>query len=232
MTPTWRFASSAVGIVCLTLALDGQGLHRYRDFALGSNLGSVADRASIAPSSAKTVHQRPAVLQELEWRPSHWIAGSIAPSTDPVEQIAFSFYNDQLFRIVVDYRHERTLGMTSADMIEAISASYGTPLRRMAPAPGRGVSRLEAESGAPVANWGDGEYSVVLYQTSHYTTAFRLMVTDTRLGGLARTAAAEAVRLDSQEAPQREMARQKKEQDDERATADKARPANKENFRP
>ena len=29
---------------------------------------------------------------------------------DPVEQMVFSFYNNQLFRIVVDYRQERTEG--------------------------------------------------------------------------------------------------------------------------
>lgn len=38
----------------------------------------------------------------------------------------------QLFRIVVDYGQNRTEGMTEADMIEAISAVYGTPAGRLA----------------------------------------------------------------------------------------------------
>ena len=51
----------------------------------------------------------------------------------------------------------------------------------MSRAAGRAVSRLEAESGSPVAGWGDTEHAVVLYQTSSYGAAFRLIVTDTRL---------------------------------------------------
>src|SRR5690242_20608319 len=93
----------ASGIVCLTNGVDGQTLSQYRNFALGSNVASVAALASVDPAEVKTIHQRPAVLQDLEWRPSQWMAGSSASSLDPVEQIRFSFYNDQLFRVVVDY---------------------------------------------------------------------------------------------------------------------------------
>ena len=42
--------------------------------------------------------------------------------TDPVKQIVFSFYNDQLSKMVVDYDHERTAGMTDADLVDAISS--------------------------------------------------------------------------------------------------------------
>jgi hypothetical protein len=195
-------------------------------------VASVSTRAGIASSEAKVIYQRPAVLQDLEWRPSRWIAGSTAASTDPVERILFSFYNDQLFRVVVDYGHERTEGMTGADMIEAISAVYGTPLPRTSRAAGRMASRLDIESGSPVARWGDTEHAVVLYQTSSYGAAFRLVVTDARLDALARKAETQALRLDDQEAPAREIARQKKEVDDGRAAAAKARVANKGVFRP
>jgi hypothetical protein len=83
-----------------------------------------------------------------------------------------------------------------------------------------------------VARWGDPEHAVVLYQSSSYGAAFRLVVTDTRLENLARKAEAQAVRLDAQEAPAREIARQQKERDDKRAAAEKARTANKDVFRP
>jgi hypothetical protein len=225
-------AICAVGIVCSTHALGGQGLSQYRNFELGSDVTAVSALAGIASSEAKTIHQRPAVLQDLEWRPSHWISGSTAASTDPVEQILFSFYNDQLFRLVVDYGHERTEGMTEADMIEAISAVYGTPLPRTSRAAGRAASRLETESGSPVARWGESEHAVVLYHTSSYGAAFRLIVTDTGLENLARKAEAQAQRLDDREAPQREVARQQKERDDGRIAAAKARAANKSVFRP
>jgi hypothetical protein len=222
----------AGGIVCLTSGVEGQNLSQYRNFALGSDVASVSALAGIDPAEAKTIHRRPAVLQDLEWRPSRWVPGSSASSVDPVEQILFSFYNDQLFRVVVDYGHERTEGMTAADMIEGISAVYGAPLPRSSRLAGRAASRLETESGSLVARWGDSEYRAVLYQTSSYGAAYRLMVTDVHLDDLARKAGTQAGQLDDQEAPAREIARQKKERDDARVAAAKARAANKGAFRP
>jgi hypothetical protein len=225
-------AICAVGVIYSTHALGGQGTAQYRNFELGSGLASVSTLAGLTSPEVKTIHQRPAVLQELEWRPSHWIPGSTEASTDPVEQVLFGFYNDQLFRVVVDYGHERTEGMTAADMIDAISAVYGTPLPRAARAAGRAVSRFETESGSPVARWGDTEHAVVLYQTSSYGGGFRLVVADTRLENLAAKADVQAQRLDEQEAPRREIARQQKERDDGRDAAAKARATNKRVFRP
>src|SRR6188472_3186238 len=136
----------ACGIVCLARGVEGQSLSQYRNFALGSDVASVAALAGVDPAEAKAIHQRPAVLQDLEWRPSRWVAGSTTSSVDPVEQIRFSFYNNQLFRVVVDYGHQRTEGMTGADMIEGISSIYGPPLPRSARVAGRAGSQLEAES--------------------------------------------------------------------------------------
>ena len=223
-------AICVVGLVCSTDALLGQGVSQYRNFELGSTLASVAMRAHLTSSDAKTIHQRPAVLQDLEWRPPQWIPDATAPSTDPVQQVLFSFYNDQLFQIVVDYRHDRTEGMTAADITEAISAVYGPPLLRTSGATGV-ASHVDIESGSRLARWGDAEHAVVLYQTSSYG-AFRLVVTDTRLETLARKAAVQAQRLDDQEAPQREIARLQKERDDGLAAAAQARAANKSGFRP
>lgn len=225
-------AICACAIVGVTIGLESQSLSQYRNFELGSDVAAVSTLAGVAPAAAKTTHARPALLQDLEWRPSRWIAGSTTASTDPVEQIRFSFYNDQLFRIVIDYGRDRTEGMTGPDMIEAISAVYGAPLARPARASGRAASRVETESGTPVARWGDSEHAMVLYQTSSYGAAFRLVLADSRLDDLARKAEAQATRLDDQEAPAREILRQQKERDDDRATAAKARTANKGVFRP
>ena len=221
-----------LGIVCSTPGLEAQSPTQYRNFVLASDVASVSAVAGVAPSDAKTIHQRPAVLQDLDYRPSRWDAGSTASSTDPGEQIGFSFYNDHLFRIVVDYSHDRTEGMTRADLIEGISEVYGPPIPMSPRARGRVPSRLETESGAPVARWGDNQYAVVLYQTSSYGAPFRLIVTEIRLDDLARRAEAQALRLDDQEAPHRENVRQQKERDDTRAAAEKARLANKRVFRP
>lgn len=222
-------ASCAFGLVLLTQGLDGQGLAHYRNFDLGSDVAAVVALTGVAPSEVKTIHQRPAALQGLEWRPSHWVVGSAVASTDPVEQIGFSFYNDRLFRIVVDYEQDRTEGMTDADMVEAVAAVYGVPAKRPS-GPVRAASRIEAESGTPLARWAAD--TVVLYRTSSHRGAFRLIVTEPTLDDLARKATIQAARLDEQEAPRREVARLKKEQDDVRAAAEKARIANKKVFRP
>ena len=65
-----------------------------------------------------------------------------------------------------------------------------------------------------------------------YPVSFRLVVSLTRLDNLARTASAEAVRLDVKEAPQGEIARQKKESDEALAALKKAKTENKAVFRP
>jgi hypothetical protein len=218
--------------VLVTHALAAQGLSQYRNFALGSDLASVSTLAGVASSEAKTTHKRPAVLQDLEWRPSRWMPGSTLASTDPVERIVFSFYNDKLFRVVVDYGRDRTEGMTEADMIDAVSASYGTPLLKTTRPAARVGSRIETESGSPVARWGETGHTVVLYRSSSYRESYRLIVTEVPLNDLARQAETQATRLDDQEAPSREIARQKKERDDGRVAAEKARLANKGVFRP
>jgi len=228
-----RALAVCVGIVCCsTYAQGAQGPSRYRNFELGSNLASVSTLAGVRSSEAKTIHERPAVLQDLEWRPTHWNSGSTpAGSTDPVEQVLFRFYNDQLFRMVVDYGRERTEGMTTADMIDALSTIYGVPLPRTSRPVGV-ASRLEVESGPLLARWGDSDHAVALYQTSSYGAAFRLIVIDSRLDNLARKAEAQAQRLDDRDAPQREAALQQKERAEARAAAAKARAVNKSTFRP
>ena len=227
-----RILGVCFAIICSTHELEAQDLSQYRNFQLGSDVASVSTLAGVPSSEAKTIHQRPAVLQDLEFRPSHWMPGSVAASTDPVEQIVFGFYNDQLFRMVVDYGHDRTEGMTAADMIEAISAVYGPVLARTSRAPGRVPSRLEIESGSLVGRWGDSQHAIVPYRTSLYGETFRLLVMDVGLADLARKAETQAVRLDDQEAPQREIVRQQKERDDGRAATAKARAVNKGVFRP
>jgi hypothetical protein len=220
-----------VGVVLLTHGLEGQSLAQYRNFELGSDLVAVSTLAGIASPEAKVVHQRPALLQDLEWRPARWLLASTSASTDPVEQIVFSFYNNQLFRVVVDYARDRTEGMTDTDMIEAISAAYGTSVKRKLGAT-RVASKVEIESGSPVARWAGADHAVVLYRVSTYREGFRLIVTEPVLDALARKATIVAERLDEQEAPRREMDRQKKARDDGRAAAEKARSANKGVFRP
>ena len=105
-------------------AMGAPDLSRYRDFQFGETLPALAKQAGLELSDAKLIHERPAVIQELEW--PIWLSRGSSPQTDPVRTILFSFYNGELFRIVVNYDRDETEGMTTEDMIKAISAKYGT----------------------------------------------------------------------------------------------------------
>ena len=227
-------SSRAVGIGVFGLLLSmgvahGQTAAHYRDFQLGGSVASVSALTGVAAAEAKTVRARPATLQELQWRRPYTF--SSGTPVDPVQQIVFGFYNDQLYRLVIDYDRDRTEGMTDADMVEAISAMYGPTVKAVSKTNREAPATSDEESGTRVAGWGNAEYGAVLYRSS-YASGFRMIVTSVQLNALARTAEAQAVRLDEHDAPQRELARQKKEADDARASKEKMRVANKAAFRP
>jgi hypothetical protein len=226
-----RLAVGVIGVLIASHALQGQDRARYRDYQLEDNLAKISASTGVPASEAKTIHQRPAIMQELQWRLPYFGSGSTPAHNDPVKQIVFSFYNDQLSKMVVDYEPDRTAGMTDADVIDAISVQYGPQLKRGAKASPVIVSKDEQDSGAPVAQWGDADYSVVLFRSS-YRSGLRIIVASPRLEALARTANAEALRLDVLDAPRLELAQHKKETEDARASEEKARLVNKAVFRP
>jgi hypothetical protein len=231
MKSSHAIGAGAIALILSTQGLSGQAGAHYRDFQLGSTLASVGALTGVAVSDAKTVHARPATLQELEWRRPYIDSHGTIAAPDPVQHVAFSFYNDQLYRLAIDYDRDRTQGLTDADVIEAISGMYGPAARLPAESTRAGASPGDEESGVRIARWGDGEYTAVLYRSS-YAAGFRMIVTSVPLNALARRAEAQALRLDEREAPQRERARQKKEADDTRAAQEKARLANKSAFIP
>ena len=224
------FALGALGAILSTSSLHGQDLSRYREFQLGANLASIAAVTGVPAAEAQVIHLRPALMQELTWRRPYSMSQTAA-QIDPVKQMVFSFYNDQLSKIVVDYDRERTAGMTDADLIAAISTAYGPQVVHDVRSRGAVVSRVEQESGTALARWEDADYSLVLYRAP-YASGFRTIVISSRLEALARSADAQAIRLDEREAPAREVARQQKEVEDARASSEKARLANKAAFQP
>ncbi len=157
-----------LGVLALALAAPGaqaQDRSRYREFQLGATVASVAALAGVPASDARTIHARPALMQDLAWRPARRSAGTTPVEADPVQQVAFSFYQDQLFRMVVDYDRQRVEGMTDADMVEGVAAIYGPPSRSAAAGP-RALSQVEAESGTALARWDDAAQSVGLFRST------------------------------------------------------------------
>jgi hypothetical protein len=201
-------------------------LSKYRMFEFGSSLATVAGQAGIS-AEPRVVHQRPEVIQELMWLPA-----SVATSDgsgDSVRKVIFTFYNDQLSRIVVSYDRERTQGLTADDVVEAVSAMYGTtahPAREMTSA-----AIAPATQDKFVASWEDPQYSVTLFRSSYLST-FGLVLLSKRLDGLATVASAEAILQDDREAPEREVERRRQLTPENRNSQDAARQANKATFKP
>jgi len=220
----------SISLVALSIPLSiGQDLSSYRKFQLGMNLPTVAKQVNVKPSEVKVIYQRPAVIQELEWRPQ----GSYGTSAqqDPVKGILLGFYNGELYRIVVNYDQQRTEGLTNADLIEGISSKYGTPTTPVEMITSSSSSQVYDDRQNVIARWEDAQYSYNLYRSSYGSTP-GLLIYSKRLEALAQVAVIEAIRLNNQEAPQRELDRQKKQDDEKLAAGKKVRPANKANFRP
>lgn len=228
MTSFRIFAVSLSWVVLASPLLYAGDLSRYRSFQLGADLPTIAGQARMDPSEAKVVHRRPALIQELEWRPQ-----PLGPSTTRVEsadKVVFSFYNGELYRIVVNYDRYNTEGLTAEDLIEAISATYGTATTNAAGITLQSIYDAN-ENVKVIACWEDSTYSMNLVRSSYQPT-FALVALSKRLDSLAGVAVAEAVRLEKEQAPQREIERQEKQAEENRVLQEKARLANKPGFRP
>lgn len=229
-------ATTIFGVALAAPLIQAQDFSRYREFQFGMGLPAVAKLTGAKLLDAKVIHQRPAVIQELVWEALSFTHSS--PRSESVKDIIFSFCNGELFRIVVNYDRDRTEGMTAEDLVESVSAKYGRASRpdgeitlSSTQIYGDGEKTYSSQSEKIIAQWEDSQYSYNLFRSSVQST-FGLVAYSKRLQALAQTAVVEAIRLDEQEAPQRELARQTKKGEENRVQLEKARRVNKIPFRP
>ena len=219
--------SSILCFVALLFAaplLRAQDLSKYRHFTLGMSMTRVLERTGQKIADVRLIHGRPAVIQELTWWPPKLPGTSLQSET--VEQILYSFYNGELYKISVTYDRSSTEGLTEEDMVKSISEKYGPPTYvalaiEYAPNDRHGVTQT------PVASWEDTQYSFNLVRSS-FSDHLGLVIYSKRVNGEAELAIAEAVKLEDQEGPNREAERQKKQTDD----LEVARQKNRKIFRP
>jgi hypothetical protein len=219
--------SSILGFVVLLLTtplLRAQDLSKYRHFTFGMSLTRVLERTDQKIADVKVVQLRPALIQELNWWPPNLPGTSF--KSDTAEQILFSFYNAELYRISVTYDRTSTEGLTAEDMVKSISAKYGPPTSIKPEVDSATNERYDMKQ-KPVATWEDSQYSLNLVRSS-FSGSFELLIYSKRLNAEAEVALAEAVKLEKQEEPQREAERQKKQAGDLEATRQK----NQKSFRP
>jgi len=225
------FTRGGVSAACVVLAVStvsSAELSRYREFELGASVATVT-AVTQNPARVKIVHSRPALLQQLEWRP-RYMAGAPQADRDSIGEVVFSFVDDQLFQMSIAYAQDRTSGLTDQDMVGSLTAVYGAP---SSPAPRTRTTSSLVALDAPVviAEWRHADTTVVL-QRKEYSESFFLVITSLPLDVMARKAQATAVAMDQREAPAREAALVKKRAADEKLAAETTRSANKKVFQP
>ena len=215
----------AVAVIVSAHVGSAQELSRYRVYTLESDLASVVAASGVRLTDVKTLHERPARIQELEWRAPYVSSGS--DNADPVRGIVFGFYNDALYQIVVTYDHGRTDGLTSSDVIKSLSEVYGEPVLSS----GKSRPAAAAADTVVLAQWDSATTSMTLVRGT-YSPEYQVVFISKALSTKARSAIREAGRLDLVEAPRRELEQRKKDAADATAARDKARTTNKAAFRP
>ena len=147
---------------------------------------------------------------------------------EAAQDVLFTFYNGELFRIVVNYDRYETEGLTVDDFVDTISATYG-PAARPTP-PAKVTTESYGDQEEILAQWQDAKYRFDLIRSS-YGPSFRLVAVVKALAATAEAATLEAKRLDDREAPQRDAARVANESEAAKIKLEKARVLNKPNFR-
>ena len=212
-----------VFLLACSPVLLGADLSTYRGFQLGMSLNAAVKHSGMDLSEVTVIQERPARMQDLIWHPDRFSRASA--ESDPVEKVVFSFYQGQLFRMIVDYDTDKTTGLTTQDMIDGISTQYGPATKPGATA---ALKPSFSDDITPViARWEDAQSSLNLVQAP-YASSLKLLIFSKSLNALAETAVAEGVRRDEQEAPRR----QKAQEQDAQTQLDKTRLVNKGNFRP
>jgi hypothetical protein len=62
-------------------------------------------------------------FSSLGWRAPY--VDSRNTLAEPVREISFTFYNDALYQVIVNYGRDRTEGLTNRDIVESLSTAYG-----------------------------------------------------------------------------------------------------------
>jgi hypothetical protein len=185
MTKSTRLLMTAMFAIVSSTAVFGVQAHpHYRMYWMGDDVSAIATRLGVPMPAVRLVPSALGAIEELTWDSDYAHRDSTSASS-PVARLVFGFYENQLFRIVIDYAYHRTEGMTEADMVAAISRVYGQPARRIQPIP----LTLTRGEDATIAKWVNGDSTIALLRFAH-EASFRAIVSSTRLEGRVRAAGA------------------------------------------
>ena len=220
---TMRSACLCFVVLLLTAPmLRAQDFSKYRNFSLGTNLAAVLKHTDQRLLDVKATHDGSLLFQELTWRPANGIG--VLSRSENVDELVFSFYKGELYKMVVTYERASTEGLTADDMVKSISAKYGPATSIALEIDPAGQYELRQK---PVASWEDSQYSFNLVRSS-FSNAFQLVIYSKRVAAAVDMALAEVVKVDELEASAKAVAHQKKEADAIELTRQK----NQKSFRP
>jgi len=218
-------SSMLCGILLLTAPmLRAQDFSKYRNFSLGTDLATIVKHTEQRSPDVKATHEGSLLFQELTWRPANGMG--VSARSESVDELVFSFYKGELYKMVVTYDRASTEGLTADDMVKSVAAKYGPATSVALDIDSAGNEQYELRQ-KPVATWEDSQYSFNLVRSS-FSNAFQLVIYSKRVNAEADAALAQVVKVDELEAPQRAVARQKKEADAIELTRQK----NQKSFRP
>jgi hypothetical protein len=218
------FAVAAV-LVLTSQLVSAQDPLRYRAYTLDSSVDAVLAASAARVADVRVLHERPAMIQELDWRAPYTHAAN--EPLDPVRSIIFSFCDNALYQLLVSYDSARTDGLSNGDIIAALTDAYGAPILGSA----RNRPLDMASDTVVLAQWDRAGSSLTLLRRV-YSSEFQLMLTAKALSTRARGAIREAARLETADAPRRELEQRKQEAAAAGAARDKIRTTNKAAFRP
>jgi hypothetical protein len=222
---TMRTAVLCFVVLLLTAPiLRAQDFSKYRGFSLGTNLAAVLKHTDERLVDVRPTHEGSLLFQELTWRPASGIG--VSSLAESVDELVFSFYKGELYKMVVTYERASTEALTADDMVKSIASKYGPATSIALEIDSAGNEQYELRQ-KPVASWEDAQYSLNLVR-SQFSNAFQLVIYSKRVHAEADAALAQVVKVDELEAPQRAVARQKKEADAIELTRQK----NQKSFRP
>ena len=192
-------------ILLSATVIHGQDLSKYSIFSFGMSAASVSKLAEEKSADVIVIHQHPALIQELAWYPP--LPFDSHRPAEPVQKVVFSFYNRELYRMLVTYDSDAVKGLTNEDMIQIHSARYGTATKPAAEVnfPTNDTYRATEKV---IARWEDLQYSLNLFR-SDIPDTFAVVMFSKQVDAQAAAAIAESAKLEQQEAPQIEAARVK-----------------------
>ncbi len=216
-------AIALIGVAWAPLHGDSQW-SRYRGVALGDSISTAVERLAIVEPVIKVLYEHPSLVQELTWRPHRFISG-VAVTPDPLGELVLTFMDGRLVRMIATYDRDRTEGLSDADFVELLNATYG-----LARIPTRTTSVSRAEPKRTIGTWGDDEAVVRLWGEDHPR---RVGLAITSPGDAALQAAlANGMIAEREAAPRRELVRQTAAAAALKERDERTRLANKANFKP